>query len=195
LLSLAGLRQRRRAAANCLNDCDIVGVNWTSRGLLDRPTQVARAIDDYRLAHEALESLGVVRSQRTVADYGEWLAAEILSLPICTSRTQKDWDLELTGRRVQVKTHAKASTNRARRTPISKTPLAYDELAIVVLTPTLRLREFYLLPRVAVEQLAKPMGDKRTLHWSVLAEFALREVPARLAPLLSADTHLDSGAA
>lgn len=157
----------------------------------DVPSQIARSLSDLCSAQETLQRLGIIRSQRLVADFGEWFAAQLLSMSLCTSRTQHGWDLEAPGKRVQVKTHAKAETNRARRTTLRKDVLEFDDLAVIVLTSTYRVRAVYLVPREAVESLAPYKDGKRVLVWSALKAFELRTVPVELMPLLSDNCRME----
>jgi hypothetical protein len=157
---------------------------------IDIPSQIARSLSDLCSAQATLQRLGIIRSQRMVADFGEWFASQLLSMSLCSNRTQQGWDLESSGKRIQVKTHAKALTNRARRTTLRKDALEFDELAVVVLTETYRVRAFYLVPREAVETLAPYKDGKRVLSWNALKSFELRTVPVKLRPLLSDDSHM-----
>lgn len=157
---------------------------------IDIPSQIASSLRDLCAAQETLQRLGIIRSQRVVSDFGEWFASKLLSMQLCSSRTQRGWDLEIPGKRVQVKTHAKAEGNRARRTTLRKNALDFDELAVVILSNTYRVRTVYLVPRGAVETLAPYNDGKRILFWSALKPFELRTVPVELTPLLSDDSRL-----
>lgn len=149
-----------------------------------------RAFEQIAAAEQSLRDLGVVRSQRTESDYGEWIASQVLKLPMATNRVNKGWDIGDGSRRVQVKTHAKAANTSARRTTLRSTALDFDELAVVLLTPTYRLRSFYLVPRESVEQLFPFVSGKRTIAWRKLADFSVRAIPSTLRPLLSSDSTL-----
>jgi len=44
-------------------------------------------------AHDQLRQLGVIRSQRFVADYGEWLVETIFRGVRSTNKIEKHWDV------------------------------------------------------------------------------------------------------
>ena len=135
-----------------------------------------------------LRSFGVIRSQRIIPDYGEWIACRILGASLADSRTQKGWDVEIAGKRIQVKTHAKALTNRAHRTPIPNHP-EYNELLIVVLTPCYLVSKIFRVPVEDVKRLRKEMGRKWTLEWKELGGFQIQKNKlAAIKPLLETST-------
>ena len=93
---------------------------------METAARVIKAFDAVTAAQKTLHNLGVVRSQRTVSDYGEWIAAKVLGLELTASPVQRGWDLEGPGRRVQVKAHAKAATNNAKRTTLKGPALDFE---------------------------------------------------------------------
>jgi len=66
--------------------------------------EVIEALDNMHEAIEKLRSLGVIRSQKWTADYGEWLVAKLFASDLAESRTQSGWDIEIDGKKVQIRT-------------------------------------------------------------------------------------------
>ena len=148
---------------------------------------VAGALDAIVRARRTLAELGVVRSQRLIADFGEWFGCQLLGVELASSRTQAGWDIGTSNRRIQVKTHAKAATNRARRTTLNKDELDFDELLIIVLNEDYRIRSIYLIPHADVLRLAPLSRGKRLLEWRRLESYSVRAVKEVLVPLLHED--------
>jgi hypothetical protein len=78
--------------------------------------KVRSAVQQLIRAKNNLKSLGVLRSERLVGEFGEWFAEQLISGERATSTTQSGWDLICNGKKYQVKTHAKSESNGARWT-------------------------------------------------------------------------------
>lgn len=150
--------------------------------------RIIESVDCIVAAHDALSRDSVIRSQRFVGDFGEWIASQVLSMNICGNLTQRGYDLVSAGTTVQVKTNARGG--RASRTILKDSTMEFDELAIVILTRTYRLRAMYRVSRADVGRLAAFSNGRRVLQWSRLEAFAIRTVPLALAPLLSTNSRL-----
>lgn len=151
---------------------------------------VIHALGGLAAIHSSLQQTGAVRSQRIVGDLGEWIASQVLGLNICTSRVQAGWDLEGDGMRVQVKTHAKGSTNHGRRTSLRSDALRFDALVIVVLSDAYLLRSLIGIPQPVIASVRCNANDRRMIQWGGMSEFAFRGIPAVLRRLLSPDSEL-----
>ncbi len=124
-----------------------------------------------------LKRLGVLNNKKDfTSQIGEWFVAELYDCIFADSNIQKGWDLRLlTGQRVQVKTHAKASTN-----PNKWTALKYEEnapidiLVIVVFTEDYKLKKLYKIPwNKAFVLSQKDNAGKRFIKWNRLDEFSI----------------------
>jgi hypothetical protein len=132
-----------------------------------------------------LQALGVIRSQKIVSDYGEWIACRLLKGTPSDSRTQKGWDIKVGDKHIQVKTHAKAQTNRTRWTPIPKTP-DFHELLIIVLSPKYLVSDIFLVPVKDCKTLRDKSGNYWKLSWNKIDEFRFSgEKLADIEPLLA----------
>lgn len=127
---------------------------------------------------DALKALreGGVTSNKTdlTCQISEWLVKEIFNGTLASTSINKDWDLMVGEKRVQVKAHAKAATNKNRKTYISYNEAALiDELIIVVFTQDYALREFYCIPWSKALQLISHNKGGSILSWSRLNEYQL----------------------
>jgi hypothetical protein len=156
--------------------CRVAGTALGKELLMTEAREVAHVVHSLAVLQRGLAALrrkGVIRSQRYLADYGEWLACQLLGGKRALSKTQPAWDIKVGKKRIQVRTHAKADTTPARRTPIPKSALGYDSLLILVLSEKWKLKKAYEVPRRAVSRLARRDGKRLTLHWNHLTEFSL----------------------
>lgn len=78
---------------------------------------------------------------------GEWLVETIYEGKRAKSGIQKGWDVDVKGKHIQVKAHAKAETNNSKFTIVDKNSTeTIDELIIVVFTFDYKLKAFYKVP-------------------------------------------------
>ncbi len=148
------------------------------------PADVRKFLDELSNAKSALFEAKVIRSERLTGELGEYLALLQLGGELATATSNKGWDLlaKIGGnenQRVQVKAHAKGSSNTARWSQFTSID-AFEYLFIVVLSPDYRVRELYLVDSEALEDLAK-LDEKRmvwTVSWDILkkAEKTLKPV-------------------
>jgi hypothetical protein len=160
---------------------------------LDSAAEIIQALNAIAVARKKLQDLGVIRSQKFQSDYGEWLASQVLELPLATSRVQPHWDLAKGARRVQVRTHSRAETNRAKRTVLKADRMDFSELAILVLDSDYRLVDFFLIARPTIESRFSLSLAKRVVYWRQLADCSIRRVPRKLGAFLSVDSQLVVG--
>jgi len=96
-----------------------------------------------------------------------------------TSGIQKGWDVDVKGKHIQVKAHAKAETNNARFSAVDKdSKEKIDELIIVVFTFDYKLKEFYKVPWKTAYQKIKLRGKKNPrneINWSSIKEFRIEK--------------------
>jgi hypothetical protein len=130
--------------------------------------EVIEAIDSMHASVRKLKSLGVIRSQKWTADYGEWLVAKLLDCDLAQSRVQEGWDVEIKGRKVQVRTSF--IPQKGSRYTRCKTSDEFDELIVVGLTDNMRIGKMY---RIDKEQL-KPIirnGKEPRVNWTDLEPY------------------------
>ncbi len=97
---------------------------------------------------EQLRQMGILTSKKDfTCQIGEWLVETLYGGKRASSSIQKAWDVDVKGKRIQVKTHAKAASNAARFTLVDCTSMEnVDELVIMVFSFNYKLRAFYKLP-------------------------------------------------
>jgi hypothetical protein len=135
------------------------------------------ALKTYFKSLKQLEVSGVLINKHSfTCQLGEWLVASIYDGQRAVNANQKGWDVKAGDTYIQVKAHAKATTNPARYSVISKLEsIKVDELIIVVFTEDYKLKHFYRLPW----QIAFSLAQKRTkqerleLDWSKLATYSI----------------------
>ncbi len=127
---------------------------------------ILTALDGIASGMRTLNTLGVIRSRRFVSDYGEWLVTQIFGGTRADSKTQKGWDIELNGERIQVKTHSKAADNPNRWSSVSGAPEDFDSLAVVVLDESFWVKDVYKIPSDRLQEVMDRTTNK--VMWSDL---------------------------
>lgn len=132
-------------------------------------------------ALKALREGGVTSTKKDfTCQIGEWLVKEIYSGKFPTSPNNKDWDVISNDNRIQVKTHAKAATNKNRHTKIHYDDKALiDELVIVVFSPDYILLAFYQIPWIDALPLISHNSGGSIISWSKLTNYklAIKDLP------------------
>jgi hypothetical protein len=143
-----------------------------------RACHIADELQRIADAMERLRSLGVIRSQKVVSDIGEWLAATLLGGNLADSKNQKGWDITCGKAHIQVRTHAKAGTNKNRFTRVADVCAGQDDLAVVVLSPRFLVDRIFVVPNHEVRERANKKG---ALSWKSIASFEIKSdsVPSK----------------
>lgn len=101
---------------------------------------------------DKLKNLGVVRSNRFVADFGEWLACKLYNGTLSKDKNEKGWDFKANGIKYQVKTHHKAEKNKSAYSLIKD--LDFPVL-IFELIPNYRVKSIYYITTHELSKLNK----------------------------------------
>ena len=143
---------------------------------------IAVALDQLCSARTDLKKLRVVRSQKVLPDFCEWLVAEIYGGERLKSRCHPGYDVVVGSEKIQVKHAAKAEDNPNRWSTIND-PEKFDSLVFVILSTTYRVKEFYKIPS---SELCQYLTGYR-LNWDAIAKWRIikDEIPnyQRLASL------------
>ncbi len=119
-----------------------------------------------------LRDLGVMTNKKDfTCQLGEWLVLELYGGVKAKSGNQKDWDIKVGKRRIQVKAHAKAQTTGARFSSFRNADPGIDELVIVVFTSDYKLKEMYRVPWRDAEKLICKEKHKWVIYWNHLKSF------------------------
>src|SRR3954447_20627191 len=137
---------------------------------MDNPIDAVEAVKNLSRALQTLRAVGVIRSSRYTGDLGEWYVEQLYQMPRTASQTQKGWDFRLpaSGERLQVKTQTYDRNNRWNY--LDTDPALFDRLILVILTPTLTLRDLYDIPSTALLGVLRTGKEgKPTYYWDTLA--------------------------
>ena len=127
-------------------------------------SRISDALERLSSAMRDLKDLDVLRSQKILSDFSEWLIARIYHGEIAYSRTQTGWDVMVDSERIQVKAHAKAESNPNRWSTITD-PSKFDSLVLLILSSTYKVREFYKISSNELIQYLKPYKHGYKLNW------------------------------
>lgn len=102
----------------------------------------------------------------------EWLVKEIFNGKLVPTSINKDWDVIVGEKRIQVKAHAKADTNGNRKTQIKyNKDASIDELILVIFSQDYVLKEFYVVPWSEAISLTSPNKGGSIISWSRLKAY------------------------
>ena len=133
----------------------------------------------FKKHHESLNELkyhNVIQNKKDfTSQIGEWLVAELFGGEREESGIQKDWDILVSNRYLQVKTHSKAKTTTARWSPIKKNSDALiNELVIVIFTEDYKLKEFYKAPWEVANNLIVVQTHRHVIYWDHLIKYKIK---------------------
>ncbi len=131
-----------------------------------------------------LEAMKTLRNERILINkkdftcqIGEWLVEMLYEGKRATNGIQKGWDVDIKGKHIQVKAHAKAETNKASFTAVDKDSTeTIDELIIVVFTFDYKLKAFYKIPWEFAYLNIKLRGKKtprNEITWNSIKRFKI----------------------
>jgi hypothetical protein len=118
----------------------------------------------------ALREKGVMRSERFTGELGEWLVEVAYQAKRALATSQRGWDVqaEVDGKAslLQVKTHAKGKRNGARWTEVRPDCIGqFDRLVIVVLSDDYFIKQWFDIPRNAVQSMLTQSGKSWIVKW------------------------------
>jgi hypothetical protein len=136
-----------------------------------------------KLFLEAMKTLRdeeiLINKKDFTCQIGEWLVEMLYGGKRATSGIQKGWDVDVKGKHIQVKAHAKAETNSAKFSAVDKDSTEIiDELIIVVFTFDYKLKAFYkvpwkeALPHIKLRGIQKPRNE---INWSAIKNFKIEK--------------------
>ena len=136
-------------------------------------SEIDKALKNYFKAYIELKRLNITTNKKDfTSQIGEWLVCELYGGKRAEKSIQKDWDVIVDNKFVQVKTHAKAETNGNRWTGIEYGEDAQiDELTTVVFTHDYKLREFYRTPWREAYLLVRHNSDRSLIRWDDLRKY------------------------
>ncbi len=144
----------------------------------DNFVQIAESLEKLSTAIDELKRSGVIRSRKFVSDFAEWLIAKMYGGSIAPSKTQKHWDVEVGGEKIQIKVHSKAIDNPNRWSNV-KSIEKFDTLMILVLTENFKVREFYRIPSKQLKSYLRPYGSDFKVNWDDITDWKIskKDIP------------------
>jgi hypothetical protein len=129
---------------------------------------------------KALRDEGILINKKDfTCQIGEWLVEMLYDGKRATSGIQKGWDVDVKGKHIQVKAHAKAETNPAKFSAVDKDSTErIDELIIVIFSFDYKLKAFYKVPWEIAYPKIKLRGKKNPrneITWSSLKEYKIEK--------------------
>ena len=140
----------------------------------------AQALGNFFEAMKILREEEILINKKDLTgQIGEWLVEMLYEGKRATSGIQKGWDVDVKGKHIQVKAHAKAETNNARFSAVDKDSTErIDELIIVVFTFDYKLKAFYKVPWESAVPHIKLRGKKsprNEINWSSIKNFKIEK--------------------
>lgn len=140
----------------------------------------ATALKAFLEAMKTLRDEGILINKKDfTCQIGEWLVEMLYEGKRATSGIQKGWDVDVKGRHIQVKAHAKAETNKASFSAVDKDSTErIDELIIVVFTFDYKLKAFYKVPWEIAYPKIKLRGKKNPrneITWSSIKDYKIEK--------------------
>lgn len=131
-------------------------------------TSTQNALQSFFACLNTLRDEGILINKKDfTCQIGEWLVASIYGGERAVNAIQKGWDIDINGKHIQVKTHAKAAHNKARWSAVDcSTDELVDELVIVVFTFDYKLKEFFKVPWEEAKRAVKQRGKKKP-RWEI----------------------------
>jgi len=137
--------------------------------------KVEIALQSFHKSMADLKALNVLINKKDfTCQIGEWFVANLYDGERSENGIQKDWDIKINKKNVQVKAHAKASTTNARWTAVKNDIYAeVDELIIIVFFEDYKLKAFYKLPWHIALKKNKRSGGRDVINWRDIEEFKI----------------------
>lgn len=136
---------------------------------MDKIKNIITALNNYLNSVNKLKKLKVVRSQKVLSDYSEWLCCNLFSCSISNNKNEPGWDISDTKSKYQVKHHCKASQNKNRWTTIKN--YNFDFLILIIFTESLKIKELYKINKSSLVKLKD--GDR--VYWNSLKKYILNK--------------------
>jgi hypothetical protein len=140
----------------------------------ERYVALQMALKDFFRAWKNLKDLKVLNNKKDfTSQLAEFIVASIYEGDLSTNSIQKDWDVILRdNRKIQVKSHAKATTNNNKFTPVPyKEDASIDLFVIIVFTEEYKIKHFYEIPWYKLWELSQNDKARRLVRWSKLNHF------------------------
>ena len=136
-------------------------------------SEVDKYLQMYLTSVKNLKRLNVLSNRRDfTSQLGEWFISILLNGKISENGIQKDWDIDVNGVKIQVKSHSKSITTTARWTSLKYSfDAEIDYLAIVVFDEFYKINELYFISWENAFKLVKNQKHDNVLNWNDILKF------------------------
>ncbi|MDV2465315.1 hypothetical protein CMU96_07690 [Elizabethkingia anophelis] len=128
---------------------------------------------------EDLREVNILKNKKDfTGQIGEWLVEMIYDGERSQSGIEKGWDVKVNNEFIQVKTHAKSSTNSNRWSALKcdYENIKIDYLIIIVFEQDYKLREFFKIPWSEALKYVKIRGKtspRSEINWNSVEEYKI----------------------
>ena len=131
-----------------------------------------QAFIDYLRALKRLKELGIINNKKDfTSQLGEWLVSELYQGKLAVSGKQKDWDLQIGEKNIQVKTHSKSKTTSRSNTDFKYSDDAdIDILIIIVFDEEYKLKNIFEIPWETAKILKSKNTKDVVIRWKEIPE-------------------------
>jgi len=133
------------------------------------------ALNNYFQSLKRLQEIGITTNKKDfTSQIGEWLIEKIYNGQRAISGIQKYWDIETEFGKIQVKTHSKSKTTKARWSAIKyDIDSNVDFVVIIVFSEDYKLNEYFKIPWENCLNLIRRNKDRDVLMWDHLKDFKI----------------------
>lgn len=142
---------------------------------MDQYIKIDIALKKLHESYAELKDFGVLINKKDfTCQIGEWLIANLYDGERSTNGIQKDWDIKVGEKKIQVKAHSKAANNSASWSAVKNSANAQiDELIIVVFFEDYKLKALYKLNwQVALLKIRRS-GNRDVINWRDIEEYKI----------------------
>jgi hypothetical protein len=129
----------------------------------------------YLQSMQKLIELNVLNTRRDfTSQIGEWLICNLFGGTQSNNGIQKDWDILINEKKIQVKAHSKSKTTTARWTEIKYNEYSdLDYLAIIIFDTSYVIKEFYFARWLDCLKFIKKQKHRNVINWNDLKKFKI----------------------
>jgi hypothetical protein len=129
----------------------------------------------YLESMQKLIELNVLNTRRDfTSQIGEWLICNLFGGMQSNNGIQKDWDILINEKKIQVKAHSKSITTTARWTEIKYNENSdLDYLAIIIFDTSYVIKEFYFARWLDCLKFIKKQKHRNVINWNDLKKFKI----------------------
>jgi hypothetical protein len=159
---------RTPTSRRCGNVARLKGMKLRSRRANESLRAAGPLVKKHVTARKGLRVLGILRTNRSLQDdYAEWLAAQMLSLTLCSNPIQKGYDAVDSGHhRYQVKSRIVRSLQSTTSFDFNRSGSSFDYFVAVFFSEALDVLGVALAPRSVVQDYCTETKSTVRFRWN-----------------------------